>query len=68
MRSRSQQECSNATLQRNEKRINKQQLFAFVQLKTTDNNNDNRQLLDEVEQNIVSCQRRADQLFAEAEK
>jgi len=28
---------------------------------------DNKQLLDEVEQNIVICQWRADQLFADAE-
>ena len=35
IRSRSQQECSHATLQCNEKTINNQQLFAFVQLTTT---------------------------------
>jgi len=31
------------------------------------NNNNNKQLLDEVEQNIVICQWRVDQLFADAE-
>ncbi len=36
-------------------------------LRQNDNSHNNYQLLDEVEQNIVICQWRADQLFADAE-
>ena len=43
--------------------------FGFGSLKTLRNidNDDIYQLLDEVEQNIVICRWRADQLFADAE-
>jgi len=36
-------------------------------LDITKTESNNKQLLDEVEQNIVICQWRADQLFADAE-
>jgi len=41
--------------------------IVIILLSFLHNKRNNKQLLDEVEQNIVICQWRADQLFADAE-